>query len=77
LLFVFGGVRIRAWRATKQQGKRNDLGSNPTEVNQAMWLSCHGQQAIADAVGISQPQVNEFLQKISETEMLPKPIKSA
>jgi len=37
-----------------------------------MWLACHTQQEIADAVGMPQPTINAFL---SETENFPISIK--
>jgi DNA modification methylase len=32
-----------------------------------MYMACHTQEAIAEAVGVSQPMVSEFLRKISES----------
>ena len=43
----------------------------------AMWLACHTQQEIADAVGCSQPEVKEVLSKMATLPNLIKPDQSA
>lgn len=43
----------------------------------AMWLACHTQQDIGDAVGVDHATVARFLQDLCKTESLPKCTKSA
>lgn len=47
------------------------------ETMLAMWLACHTQQVIGDAVGVDQKTVSNFLQNLEKTEALPKILKSA
>ncbi len=54
-----------------------ELKSAREEKILSMWLACHTQQEIADAVGVSVGGVNEFVQNISKTDALPKLKKSA
>lgn len=40
-----------------------------------MWLACYTQEEIAEAVGLSQPQIKEILEELSDMEKFPKSIK--
>lgn len=42
-----------------------------------MWLACHTQEEIAEAVGLSQPQIKEKAEVISELDRCQEPIKRA
>ena len=47
------------------------------ETIAALWLACHTQQEIADAVGVSQAEIAAATGELSELEALPKLIKLA
>lgn len=47
------------------------------ETIRALWLACHTQQEIADAVGCSQKEISEDTREVYDLEALPKGIKLA